>query len=86
MFLHGIAQRAISLALLQAYYYSPMCNKQSIQAVFKKGWNLTPPANYHIEIIQSFQTHFDHVAPSDLTLTAMESSPCLRDSADSIEF
>ena len=36
LFLHGIAQRAISLALLQAYYYSPMCNKQSIQAVLKK--------------------------------------------------
>ena len=62
------------------------CVVNKCSSSVKKVWNLTPPANYHIEIIHSFQTHFDRVAPSDLTLTAMENSPCLRDSVDSIEF
>ena len=50
----------------------------------QKLWKLTPPSNYHIELIHSFQNHFDRVAPSDLTCTSMEKAPHLSDTVDFI--
>ena len=43
---------------------------------------LLPPEHYHLELIHSFQNHFDRVSPTDLLLTSMNYTPPL-DSAPS---
>ena len=40
----------------------------------------TPPTTYHIEIVNSFRSHFDRLSPRDLTLTSMETVPTLDNS------
>lgn len=36
-----------------------------------------PPSTYHIEIVHSFENHFDRVCPRNLLLTSMETAPLL---------
>ena len=62
-----------------------LCIANNCSDNVKKVWKLVPPTNYHIELIHSFQTHFDRVAPSNLTCISMENAPRLRDTADYIE-
>ena len=38
------------------------------------------PTTYHIEIVNSFRSHFDRLSPRDLTLTSMETVPTLDNS------
>lgn len=44
----------------------------------KKVVRLSPPKGYHIELIHSFECHFDRVAPSDLLRTSMDCAPALK--------
>ena len=44
----------------------------------KKIIRLQPPKGCHIELIHSFECHFDRVAPSNLSLTSMENAPTLK--------
>ena len=50
--------------------YKPLRRGYSVSKCPKsvqKLWKLTLPSNYHIELIHSFQNHFDRIASSDLT-------------------
>ena len=49
--------------------YKPLRRDYSVSKCpnsVRKLWKLTPPSNYHSELIHSFQNHFDQIAPSDL--------------------
>ena len=73
----------------QWHCYKPItshqCSIGTCPTSVQKLWKLQPPANYHVELIHSFQTHFDRVSPSDLTCTSMENAPCLSTDAHFIQ-
>ena len=56
------------------YKPQPMPKKLSTE-ILQKIYRLNPPKGYHIEMIHSFENHFDRLAPSDLLLTSMEVAP-----------
>lgn len=59
------------------------CTVEQCSEGVKKIVKLSPPKGYHIELIHTFECHFDRVAPSDLLLTSMDSAPVLQAPTDS---
>ena len=53
------------------------CTVEKCSPGVKEIAKLSPPRGYHIELIHTFECHFDRVAPSDLLLTSMECAPAL---------
>ena len=64
---------------------SQQCCVGTCSTTIQKLWKLQPPVNYHVELIHSFQTHFDRVAPSDLLCTSIENTPHLSSNVDFIQ-
>ena len=61
--------------------YTPSLQHSTVEQCsegVKKVVQLSPPKGYHIELIHTFESHFDRVAPSDLLLTSMDYAPELQ--------
>ena len=61
------------------YQPSPQhCTMDQCSEGVRKVVRLVPPNGYHIELIHSFECHFDRVAPSYLLRTSIEFAPALK--------